>query len=175
MELSKSELRLRIRAARIGREIHFDFGPLIETSEFRDARVIASYRSYGEEPDTQEINREILARGKKLLLPRLLPDKDLHFIPWDGESKLNIENRIEVPAGENFEGKIDLVIVPALALDRFGNRLGQGGGSYDRALSRTSAWRIAMINGEELFDSIPTEPHDLKMDAALLPDQLVRF
>ncbi|MEY3705086.1 MAG: hypothetical protein RLY29_458, partial [Actinomycetota bacterium] len=86
-----------------------------------------------------------------------------------------IENRIEVPPGENFEGEIDLVIVPTLALDGFGNRLGQGGGSYDRALSRTSAWRVALINNEELFDSIPTEPHDLKMDAALLPDRLVRF
>ena len=175
MELSKSELRLRIRAARIGRKIHFDLGALIESSEFKDAKVIASYRSYGEEPDTQEINKEILARGKKLLLPRLLPDKDLHFIPWDGESELTFENRIEVPSGENFEGEIDLVIVPTLALDGFGNRLGQGGGSYDRALSRTSAWRMAMINAEELFDSIPTEPHDLKMDAALLPDRLVRF
>lgn len=159
----------------MGRKIHFDLGPLIGTSEFKDAKVIASYRSYGDEPDTQEINREILARGKKLLLPRLLPDKDLHFIPWDGESELKIENRIEVPPGENFAGKIDLVIVPTLGLDGFGNRLGQGAGSYDRALSRTSAWRVALINNEELVDSIPTEPHDLKMDAALLPDRLVRF
>ena len=74
---------------------------------------------------------------------------------------------------------IDVVIVPALAVDRGGNRLGQGGGSYDRALSALSAfnvWSIAMIYGPELVsENLPHESHDKKVSAAATPTIIVRF
>lgn len=175
MELTKSELRVKIRQGRIGRKVRFDISPLLDSPEFRESQVVASYRSYGDEPDTSELNREILAAGKILLLPELLPDKDLRFIRWDGSGELKTNGRFEVPLGDTFEGEIDLIIVPSLAIDLTGARLGQGGGSYDRVMSRLNSWSVALIYGEELVEKIPTEGHDIPVQAALLPDRLVRF
>ena len=70
----------------------------------------------------------------------------------------------------------DLVIVPALHIDQHGNRLGQGGGSYDRALKNLSAYSIALVYAGELTsEEIPSEPHDCKVNAAATPELLVRF
>ena len=71
---------------------------------------------------------------------------------------------------------IDVVIVPALHIDRSGNRLGQGGGSYDRALARLQAWKIALVHhGEITSEPIPVEPHDQRVNAAATPELIVRF
>jgi 5-formyltetrahydrofolate cyclo-ligase len=71
------------------------------------------------------------------------------------------------------------VIIPALHIDQEGNRLGQGGGSYDRALAQLKAenvWKIALIHhGELTSDALPHEPHDQKVDAAATPNLVVRF
>ena len=58
-------------------------------------------------------------------------------------------------------------ILPALAIDKSGNRLGQGGGSYDRIKSLVVKFKVAAINEAELVESIPNETHDLKVDAVL--------
>jgi 5-formyltetrahydrofolate cyclo-ligase len=66
-------------------------------------------------------------------------------------------------------------LVPALAVDRNGYRLGQGGGYYDRFLTSTNAYRIAVINENEFLKSLPVEWHDQKMDAVALGGRLVRI
>jgi 5-formyltetrahydrofolate cyclo-ligase len=64
-----------------------------------------------------------------------------------------------------------LVLVPALAVDRTGVRLGRGRGFYDRSLSNRDprAWLIAMVRDEELVDELPADPHDVPMTHALMP------
>ena len=182
MDSRKVELRTRFRAER---EFHqeaidwdiFQWEHLISSEEFTSASVIASYISYGTEPDTSEINREILAQNKILVAPRTLPDKNLQWVQWDGSEKSLIRNgNVLEPQGEPFLGTIDLVIVPALHVDRHGNRLGQGGGSYDRALKNLSAYSIALVYAGELTsEEIPSEPHDCRVNAAATPELLVRF
>ena len=71
---------------------------------------------------------------------------------------------------------IDLVIVPTLHLNRSGYRLGQGGGSYDRALANMRAWRIALIySGEITNEPMPVEAHDQKVNAVATPELILRF
>ena len=67
--------------------------------------------------------------------------------------------------------RADAVLVPALAVDRAGNRLGRGGGSYDRALARVGPMvpLIALIYDAELLDRVPAEPHDVRVRAAVSP------
>jgi 5-formyltetrahydrofolate cyclo-ligase len=66
--------------------------------------------------------------------------------------------------------------VPALAVDRTGNRLGRGGGSYDRALRRATGLTIALLYDEDLVDVLPAEPHDVPVAAAVTPSYgLVHF
>lgn len=182
MDSRKSELRKRFREER---EFHHEavdsedlrLDHLISSREFLTASVIASYISYGTEPETRYINEEILAQKKVLLIPRMLGDKNLEWVPWNGSSEnLQLNGNHYEPLGDAYRGSIDLVIVPALHVDRKGNRLGQGGGSYDRALKALSAWKIALVYAGELTsEEIPIEPHDQPVDAVATPELLVRF
>ena len=176
MENTKSTLRNLIREQRRISRSNFDFSLITELSEFKSARTIASYRSYGDEPSTLVLNQMILSEGKELLLPALKSDLGLEFRLWNGDpNSLKMNGNIEEPIGEEFKGVIDLMITPALALDMNGNRLGQGGGSYDRALAWFSGFSIALINENELLDTLPTEASDRKVSAALTPTRLIRF
>ena len=176
MDYTKRELRNQLRAAREQHHINFDFTPLLTSKEFAGAKVIASYRSYGTEPDTTALNSAILASGRLLLLPRLLSDGALEFVEWSGDSKsLRLNGKVEEAIGAAYSGPIDLMIIPSLAADRSGNRLGQGGGSYDRALTDNSAWRVTLLFDGELLDRIPTEGHDQRIDAVLLPNRLINI
>lgn len=176
MDSAKRELRAKIREARRTLISEFDFTLLMNSPEFLNSKVIASYRSYGDEPSTQSLNQSILTSKRILLLPRRREDGAIEFVEWNGDlQNLAINGRVEEPIGAKYQGSIDLVVVPSLAADRYGNRLGQGGGSYDRALLSLNAWRITLLNPNELLDQIPIEAHDQKIDAALLPNELIRF
>ena len=128
-------------------------------------------------PKTHNINRAVMQDKKVLLLPRLLPNKDLEWVRWDGSDiQLTKNGNVYEPIGEVFSGAIDVVVVPSLHVDRNGNRLGQGGGSYDRALAKLSAWKVALVYAGELTsEEIPVEEHDVKVDAVATPEIVVRF
>jgi 5-formyltetrahydrofolate cyclo-ligase len=174
----KQELRKRFRSERSLRDLAESWTHIINSEEFQRTNTIASYISYGEEPQTKDLNEQILRSGKKLALPKMLKDKSLEWIIWDGaESKLVKVGKILEPVGEVISGdEIDIVIVPTLHATRDGHRLGQGGGSYDRALAKISAWRIGLIySGELTVEPIPIEAHDVKLNAVATPDLIVRF
>jgi 5-formyltetrahydrofolate cyclo-ligase len=150
----------------------------VKSEEFQSAKTIASYISYGDEPSTKELNVELLRNQKKLALPRVLKDKNLEWVIWSGdELKLKKVGKILEPVGEAISGgELDIVIVPTLHANRAGHRLGQGGGSYDRALANISAWRIGLIySGELTVEPFPVEAHDIKLSAVATPDLIVRF
>jgi 5-formyltetrahydrofolate cyclo-ligase len=72
--------------------------------------------------------------------------------------------------------KVDVVIVPALAIDYRGVRLGQGGGSFDRALPKFSGWKVALIDSVCFTnDELPDEPHDIRVDAVATELGITRF
>ena len=174
----KQELRKRFRAERSLRDLTESWTHIIKSEEFQSAKTIASYISYGDEPATKDLNEEILRNNKKLVLPRMLKDKNLEWIIWNGDqSKLVKAGKILEPVGEAIESdEIDIVIVPTLHATREGHRLGQGGGSYDRALANISAWRIGLIySGELTVEPVPVEAHDIKLSAVATPDLIVRF
>ena len=77
----------------------------------------------------------------------------------------------------NAIGSASVVVVPALAVDRVGNRLGQGGGYYDRALRRAdpAAFTVALVYDVEVLEAVPTDPHDRTVAAAVTPGVVLRF
>ena len=178
-ESDKSRLRRDYRNQRRERFIQESWLHILDATEFSSVARVASYISYGEEPSTADINIELLRRGITLLLPRLLPDNDLEWIEWSGDENALVANgKVLEPHGFAVRDldAIDVVIVPALHIDRSGNRLGQGGGSYDRALARLEAWKIALVHhGEITNEPIPVESHDQRVNAAATPDLIVRF
>lgn len=182
----KSQLRQRFRFERSQRNLGGDWLHLCRTDEIVSAKVIASYNSYGDEPETSQINDAILRMGKKLLLPRTDNQGVITWIEWGNNSRFEPvsrlsrkSSRVRQPIGNNFSGEIDVIICPALRVDRSGVRLGQGGGSYDRALSKettTHSWKVALLHDEEISgELLPFHPHDVKVDAVALPEILVRF
>lgn len=164
----KASLRRRLRAQREERYVEHTLLHLLELPEFSRSKVIASYYSYGTEPDTHALNAAIIAAGKTLLLPRI-NGENIDWVRWDGTSEsLAEQGKFHEPIGEVFTDteEIDLVLVPALAIDPDGYRLGQGGGFYDRALPLLKAWKHGVVyNYERMEHDLPREPWDVAMDS----------
>ena len=178
----KSDLRKRYRRERSEHAVDTPYSYLINSKEISLAQVIASYISYGDEPNTVELNQEILAAGKKLLLPRMIEvdgDPGLEWVPWNGDlQNLKSRGKILEPIGsaDLDQNHIDVVIVPALRVDGDGYRLGQGGGFYDRALPHLATWTIALIFPEEISGQpLPRESHDVPVNAYATYDMVVRL
>lgn len=174
---AKKRLRAEIRLARASRRPdHAGFVDNL-SPELVDAKVIAGYLAYGTEPVITDALLTAIATGKEVLLPILQPDGDLKWGSWQGEA-LEKSGQLAQPRVGTLEAitTADIIIVPALAVDRFGHRLGQGGGSYDRALSRNRSARvIAVIFDEELVDSVPVDDHDINVTAAVTQDRVINF
>jgi 5-formyltetrahydrofolate cyclo-ligase len=164
----KTNLRARLRAQREERYVEHNLLHLLKLPEISQAEAIASYYSYGTEPSTLELNQAILEVGKRLLLPRI-NGKDIEWVQWNGSAETLQENgKFHEPVGEALSAldSIDLVLVPALAIDPDGFRLGQGGGFYDRALPQLRAWKHGIVyNYERMEHDLPREPWDVPMDS----------
>jgi 5-formyltetrahydrofolate cyclo-ligase len=136
--------------------------------------VIAAYLPVGSEPGGPDLPT-VLAAHARLLLPVLLPDNDLDWAVFTGSVTAGPRGLRE-PTGPRLGvgalASADLVLVPALAVDRSGNRMGRGGGSYDRALARLSGTRprvLALLHEGELVDTVPAEPHDRPVHGVITP------
>jgi 5-formyltetrahydrofolate cyclo-ligase len=113
-----------------------------------------------------------------VLLPLLRPDGDLDWASFEGPDSLVAGPRGLLEPGEPPRGvtaitSADLVIAPALAVDRRGSRLGRGGGSYDRALARvgSAVLTIALLYDGELLDDLPTGDQDQPVRAVARPSE----
>ena len=140
----------------------------------RGAVRVAAYASFGTEPPTTCLLPRLATEGADVLLPVVLPDGDLDWARWDGAPPARGSGPAE-PAGPRLGvdavRTCSLVVVPALAVDVHGNRLGRGGGSYDRALARLPAGvlTVALLHDGELLSSVPAEPHDVRVRAVVTP------
>lgn len=132
------------------------------------AAIVAAYEALPTEPPTDALVRALVARGIRVLLPVLLPDNDLDWRVEDGGSAAHRGALL----GTSGIAEADLVVAPALAVDHRGVRLGQGGGSYDRALARRSptARVVAVVNDDEyVAQPLPYEAHDAAVHAVVTP------
>jgi len=146
------------------------FNILINSPIYTDAKIIMSYMNFGGEIDTSFINNHILENGKTLILPKILKDNGLVGVIYDGSEKFNIDNlfKIREVDGTYIEAKkIDLVIIPGLAFDLNGNRIGFGKGYYDNFLVDYPGTIVAPYYGFQLYKDLPFEPHDKKINYLL--------
>jgi 5-formyltetrahydrofolate cyclo-ligase len=126
----------------------------------------------------------LLAEHCTLLLPILRPDGDLDWAPYDGQLRRSARGLFEPAGGALGTSAIlqaSLILVPALAVSSSGMRLGRGGGSYDRVLTRVRSYAapgavppaspliVALLHDGELLDEVPHEPHDRPVDAVITP------
>lgn len=153
--------------------------------ELSGARTVAAYVSVGREPGTRALLDALRARGVRVLLPVLLADNDLDWAAYEGAEALAKAGRgLLEPTGERLGPdavlEADAVLLPGLAVDAHGMRLGRGGGSYDRVLARLTAAGatpalIVLLYANEVTAHVPAEPHDFPVDAVVTPEGPRRF
>ncbi|WP_088798218.1 MULTISPECIES: 5-formyltetrahydrofolate cyclo-ligase [unclassified Streptomyces] len=147
--------------------------------------TVAAYVSIGGEPSTRALLDRLRAAGVRVLLPVLLPDNDLDWALYEGAERLVRAGRgLLEPDGARLGPEAvtqaDVVLLPGLAVDRGGLRLGRGGGSYDRVLARLEragarASLVVLLYDAEVLAEVPAEPHDRHVHAAVTPSAVHRF
>ncbi|HKT03330.1 MAG TPA: 5-formyltetrahydrofolate cyclo-ligase [Rugosimonospora sp.] len=179
----KAELRARLLADRHARPRSAD-NALVRARLADLARGVDSVAGFvpmPAEPGGPELPGALATVCGRLLLPVLQPDNDLDWAVYRGSlvpAPRGLREPPGPPLGPDWIGTASLVIVPALAVDRRGVRLGRGGGSYDRALSRVSPGTlvVAALYDGELLDEVPEQPHDRRVGAVVTPsDGLIRL
>jgi 5-formyltetrahydrofolate cyclo-ligase len=155
---------------------------LLAAVEVRRAATVAAYVSVGREPGTGLLLDALAAAGKRVILPLLQRDNDLDWATYTGPDSLATAGRgllePQSPAlGPDAIATADVVIVPGLAVDPTGLRMGRGGGSYDRALGRVpvGTFVCVVLNDAEILQVVPTAEHDRRVSAAVTETRLLRF
>jgi 5-formyltetrahydrofolate cyclo-ligase len=112
-----------------------------------------------------------------VLLPISNEDGSLTWVRFDGETQTGIFGFQEPVGHEESLSGVDLIFIPALAVDKKGQRLGKGKGYYDRALAQLEdlAPVIAVVFDDEFIERVPTEDHDHPVDAMITPSNTVFF
>ena len=175
-------VRNRLAVAELGAAGTAITGHLFAEPEVRRAATVAAYVSTAAEPGTGILLDTLADAGKRVILPVLLPDDDLDWAVYEGESALLPARRgILEPAGRRLGvdaiATADVVLVPGLAVSHAGFRLGRGGGSYDRALARvpTGTFTCVLLYDGEVGREVPVAPHDRAVVAAATPTGITRF
>ncbi|MFB7281804.1 5-formyltetrahydrofolate cyclo-ligase [Streptomyces hydrogenans] len=153
--------------------------------ELAGAETVAAYVSVGREPGTRALLDALRARGTRVLLPVLLPDNDLDWAVYEGPESLARAGRgLLEPTGPRLGPDAvcaaGAVLLPGLAVDARGMRLGRGGGSYDRVLARLARAGkdpalVVLLYADEVVARVPEEPHDHPVHAVVTPDGVTPF
>lgn len=184
----KQALRASIRAARIAMDedqrTKSRTGLTARLSELvrsQSARSLSCFLPMPSEPDTRPFLEWAQQQGINTLLPSSQPDGQLGWILSSGTGTVRGAHGVDEPLGEilgpDAVDSVDLMLIPAAAIDRHGNRLGWGRGYFDRALARLDgrAPVFAVIHDQELLDSVPAEPHDVSITGVVTPLRTVWF
>ena len=143
-----------------------------------DAASVCAYVPVGSEPGSIELIDSLHRRGVRVLLP--VARSDVEGLQWGGyrpgelvAAPFGLREPAPPWLGADAIADASVILVPGLAVDRRGVRLGRGAGFYDRALplADPGARRIAVVRDDELVDALPAEPHDVRMTHALTPSR----
>ena len=174
MSDEKSRLRAECRARRdamSARDVVSASARVCERLEgwpaFRQAQAVMAYMAFGNEISLGPLMRRFA--GKRWIIPRILKKPEPHLVlhPYDPARLVRhpfgmLEPDASLPVIEPRE--LDLVLVPGLAFDRRGFRLGLGGGFYDRFLSHVTAATVGIVYAALIVDRVPNDPHDRRVD-----------
>lgn len=142
-----------------------------ETLSFQQAETVLIYASLSDEVPTL---RFLQCVEKRLVLPCVISDTQLELRLYTGPEDLEVRGRYHIPEplGERFDdyAAIDLIIVPGMAFDKEGHRLGRGKGYYDRLLAHPdlrNKKKIGLCFDFQCVDTVPWDMHDVVMDEVI--------
>ncbi len=142
---------------------------LLTLDKFREAEVIGAYYSIGSEVNTSKI-LEFALEYKVLALPMV--DEEIKFVRVNNLKEL-VKGRYDImePRGEIIEP--DLILVPAIAFDEQGYRIGYGKGYYDKYLSKHDCYSIGLAYDFQVLESIPHDSHDIRVNMIITDKRVI--
>lgn len=139
---------------------------LLTNANVLHARTLLLYYALHDEVDTSLLFKRL--SDKTILLPKVIDSENMELRIYTGENDLATGcYGIKEPVGKVFAdfAKIDVAIIPGMAFDCQGHRLGRGKGYYDRLLSKIpQAYKIGLCFDFQIIDSVPVDSHDIRMD-----------
>lgn len=147
---------------------------LLQLPQLIESRTVLIYYGIGIEPDTRQLTEKLWALGKTVAFPVCLPQRQMEARAVSSWEEL-IPGKFGIPQPGDAcpiikKADIDLILVPALACDRQGYRLGQGAGYYDRYLSDYRGVTVALCGKDAMLPRVPREEHD-KAVSILVTDE----
>lgn len=148
---------------------------LKKVEAFRNAKTVACYYSIGSEVRTFDIIQQLISEGKTVTLPKIT-DGSLVFCAVKGFEELQkgeygiMEPKNNCPVVESF----DVILIPAIAMTRTGQRLGYGKGHYDKFLAKQSAPTIALEYSRQVVRNIPKSEGDIQIQWIVTEDEAIR-
>jgi len=128
--------------------------------------------SFSSEARTDLVIERLLELGQEVFCPRV-DGKDMYAVRYGEDFSLS-KYGVREPVGEIYNGEMDIVILPMLAVDGQGNRLGYGGGYYDKWLAaHPNCKRVAIVFDMQLLKEVPSEETDQKMDMIITDKQVL--
>lgn len=171
---TKKELRQMLRQQRqqySAAEASAVISHLKENPHFLQARILLLYSALPDEVPTQTLLDELVAEGKTVLLPRVTSDTEMELRRYTSTDDLQAGAfGIMEPTGKGFTDyeTIEVAVVPGMAFDRKGHRLGRGKGYYDRFLTKIpNTYKIGVCYPSRLLDHMPTDDNDVLMDEVI--------
>ena len=173
--MTKQELRKMIRQRKQQHSVDESsafINRLKDNSHFLHAQTLLLYSALPDEVPTQTLIDELVAQGKTVLLPRVVSDTDMELRRYSGPADLQQGAfGIMEPTGELFTDydTIDVAVIPGMAFDDEGHRLGRGKGYYDRFLAKLppTTYKIGLCFSWQRVNHVPTDDHDIPMDEVI--------
>jgi len=190
----KSEIRSQIRKIRNTLDPDYQnkaanllVDKLQTQQAFNQAKRIACFLSFDGEISTKPLIQEIISNAKQCYLPKLKPYKPnrLWFMPYDQSTPM-INNKygipeVDLPVNRAIApSQLDIVLLPLVAFDKNGNRLGMGGGYYDATFAHLKSQQkrpvfVGLAYAEQQVKSLPYDPWDLSLDAVCTNKNFISF
>ena len=146
---------------------------LLDMDIYKDSEYIMTYVSYNHEADTTELIKHALNEGKKVLVPKVCGDRmDFYIIHSLSELKPSAMGILEPEDGEVIVPEEAMMIMPGAAFDKAKNRIGYGGGYYDRYIAEHDIrlYKVAFAYGFQIVPEIPANDYDIRPDIIITED-----
>lgn len=148
---------------------------LFESEQFRLAEMLGAYFPFGSEVQTNLIIDEAKRRGKLVGLPRVEGESITFYELSDSKHLVRGRFGIMEPLPFGKLDNLDLIVVPGVAFDRKGYRLGYGKGYYDKLLAKTTVFSVGLAYGFQLLERLPHSLHDIRMNSLATEDGITTF
>ena len=178
--MNKNELRKYIREEKrhftqqqLGEMSLRIMSDLLSHPRVLEADTILMYHSLPDEVNTHSPLDQLLAMGKKVLLPKVISDTEMTIHEYTGQDSLKPSEPYGIlepttPELSIFNSQLSIVVVPGMAFDKQGHRLGRGKGYYDRFLSRVpNIYKLGVCFPFQMLETVPTESTDIVMDEVI--------